>query len=1394
MLPSLAVAQTSMYGWVQKRLSEGGTGYEMDVIGLSQTPLFDKQMTLDYTAMANGGVGITDGKLSVVYVNKTNLLWGELTAKRYEYDANTWQQLAVADITDPTVIALETAQHAATGKVYGMFYQADLNTRNFDWGVIDYATLTRTTLAMSTHRMVAVGVTQDEILYGIATDGYLYRFNPVTRVETQVGKTGVTVASSAVQSGEIDQKTGVFYWAYTSGQGKSALYTVDLESGAATKLCDFAGNEQVAGLTMIPAPIADNVPAAVTDLQVSFAGASTTGVVAFTAPATCHDGTALEGSLTYLVTANGEIVGTGQVQAGKPKTIEVTVDEGQNEFVAWVANDNGDGPKARKSLYVGNDVPLPATDAALAINDGVATVTWIAPTRGMHDAYMGQLTYDVIRYPQGDCVASGVTETTFTEALTNANIIVYHYGIVVHNGTQQSAETLTNEVKYGTSGLYDVPIEFGFTDDQFVNELRATDGNGDGKTWSYSVQNKALASNTTRQSAGDDWCFMPAVSLKAGYTYSISVHAKTYLASYPTRIEAKMGSAAQPQAMTLDVLSAIDLTTNQYNWYKAEVKVNVDGAYYLGVHDVSEATGFSTHIDDITIEVASMPHAPDSVTAFTVVPDPNGALTSTLSFVTPSLSTDGDPLTLLSRVEVTRDGELIATFDEVQPGQSFNNIVDAVEADGFHTYAVVCYAGDDAGLAAEQRVYVGIDIPEAPQNLYAIDKGTAIELHWDKASPRGINGGLVIPEQVSYDVLAGDMITHIDTVMTNMIVIDSITTTGTQHIARFYVKAHNRVGRNDYYIPVVLPLGKPFGLPYQESFAGGKAGLFCWSEGTTTTRTVNPQVSADDDGGSYMIVSEENGSRGSFNTAKVSLKNAANPNLIFNYRVNTLGVENDLRILVMKPDHSTDTLRVIHLAQLATTDWQLADVQLGEYVNEEYVVVKLDCMAGADTKMSTFIDRVIVRDVKERDLAVTAFAPVQAVIGNNLIVRAQVSNVGATAVGVYQVQLYAGDKCVAQQSNENVLEPEQSRNCTMSFTTNTINQAAGLLPLRVVVTCDRDDDMANNEAQVSVDLRDANASPVDNLQFDDNLLTWDAPTLASEDVIDDFESYVSQQVSDVGAWSFYDGDKSESATISSTDYGHQGEPFAFMTFNPQELGLDRFAELMPRSGNQSMMAIVGYNAGSKVDCDNWLISPQLPGCSQIVSVWVKNVGATETLEVMYSKSSIDPTNFMAIKSESVSDKAWKQIEVELPEGARYFAVRHTTAADDAMILLVDDATFTQLAGNPVAYRVYCDGVLISEVANATQLDVATLSEAGEHQVAVTAVYASGAESAPRVIAVQFTTPYDLNGDGKVDIADINVIINMVLGKSAKSAAADFTGDGAIDISDINALINAILGK
>ena len=50
---------------------------------------------------------------------------------------------------------------------------------------------------------------------------------------------------------------------------------------------------------------------------------------------------------------------------------------------------------------------------------------------------------------------------------------------------------------------------------------------------------------------------------------------------------------------------------------------------------------------------------------------------------------------------------------------------------------------------------------------------------------------------------------------------------------------------------------------------------------------------------------------------------------------------------------------------------------------------------------------------------------------------------------------------------------------------------------------------------------------------------------------------------------------------------------------------------------------------------------------------------------------------------------------------------------------------------------------------------------------------------------------DVNGDGEVNIADVNAIIDMIL-TDTSVPEADVNADGEVNIADVNAIIDMIL--
>ena len=56
---------------------------------------------------------------------------------------------------------------------------------------------------------------------------------------------------------------------------------------------------------------------------------------------------------------------------------------------------------------------------------------------------------------------------------------------------------------------------------------------------------------------------------------------------------------------------------------------------------------------------------------------------------------------------------------------------------------------------------------------------------------------------------------------------------------------------------------------------------------------------------------------------------------------------------------------------------------------------------------------------------------------------------------------------------------------------------------------------------------------------------------------------------------------------------------------------------------------------------------------------------------------------------------------------------------------------------------------------------------------------------------------DLNGDDNVDVTDVSLLIDVVLGKTvglAEGAVCDLNGDGSVDVTDVSLLIDIVLGK
>ncbi len=229
------------------------------------------------------------------------------------------------------------------------------------------------------------------------------------------------------------------------------------------------------------------------------------------------------------------------------------------------------------------------------------------------------------------------------------------------------------------------------------------DANNDGKTWTFNEDGMAQYTYSSSND-GDDWLITPAVYLEKGKAYAFSVDAMARSASYPERVEVKLGAEPKASAFEQQVIAPTDVT-----WADALVTLSNDvvtvaesGYYHFGIHAISDADQYCLYVDNIVIEEGADPNAPDVVADFSVESVGGEAPAVTVVFTAPAVAINGNPLTELTKIELLRDGNVVKTFTDVAPGQKVvytDN--DETLTVGTHSYQIISYNNAGAGVKSE---------------------------------------------------------------------------------------------------------------------------------------------------------------------------------------------------------------------------------------------------------------------------------------------------------------------------------------------------------------------------------------------------------------------------------------------------------------------------------------------------------------------------------------------------------------------------------------------------------------------------------------------------------------------------------------------------------------------
>lgn len=1367
--PELYVNMVASDAWEQG--SEQYGVYSM----VAKYPLYLTQMVensyASYYGTGNAGGAMVDG---VYYVADMSDPWGTgsytCNILAFNLETGSLDFMNTKMYVDMSLCGTDWAQDGPGGAVYGQFYNSDGSALQF--GKLDLDNSERTTISTCQRHYVALGIATDGYMYGVSNDGNLYKIDKTTGSETLVGPTGVAVANSQgeyfYQTGEIDQRTNTFYWASCDSLGHSALRTVDLTTGKATKIADFDNDEFLTGMVVPAVSSETGAPARPSDLDVNFAGTSLSGTVSFKAPDKTVGGAAITDTLACTISIDGETAATLRVMAGQTGSTTVTVSStGLHTFEVYASNAAGSGPSIKNTLYLGQDTPrLSGSASATLLGTDTVVVSWRPFTEGKHHGTLGEVKYDVVRYPEGKTIATGLADTTFTDAaIPVSQMQSMRYGIRMTGATGQDAEQKTNKVLVGYA--FEPPYKAEFTTDSLVSDyFTVIDANNDFRITpmgSYETlysggwaQADGLATYySSYWNQADDWLITPPVRLEAGKIYSLTFNAGGQYATNE-RMEVKCGTANTVAAMTVQVMPSTNISTTTYQEFSYLVRPQADGRYYFGFHAISDANQGWLSLKDISV-VGFDSKAPGTPTVVALKAAAKGEKQMDITFRAPSVCVDSTALSAISYVVVGMNNTERDTVSSPTPGQEYT-VRMPFATDGMQNITVTAYNDAGEGLPANAQAWGGLDVPVAPTAVKLADAGKNLKMTWEAVADTGVHGGYVDVAAVKYNVYKinqtyyGTYPTLVDSLGNTLeATINVDPTTGSQDLVRYGVAARNGVGEGDKATSNGVVVGKPYTLPMVESAPQTNTSYLWWltSEGTKNWG-LNTSVSADGDGCCFAYVPAKAGDKAWLNSGKISFRGATNPAIVLYCANGSAQSGNKLIAQVQYPDgHIVDADTV----DMNMTYWTRKILDLpADIANEDYVIVKFLGLAGSSNFM--VIDDIEIRDLKPNDLAATFSKSQTLTKGQRSQVEVVVSNLGRSAATGYTVSLSANGRQIGSVQVSDTLAMLESTTVGFSYTPSVLIDEDSV-SLKATIAYATDVYTANNQAKLACALSDNNLPTPRNVTTcrqpnGTQEVKWTAPESGNVTTTDDFESYTPWATT-VNGWTMVDGDKGQTNPLwSSIATPNQYTPFAFEVFNIANLGADptRNPSFASHSGNQHLAAIYSRSNDRGVDQDNWLISSQLSGKAQTISFYCRNLKYSSTdypehISVMASATTADTVAFTAVCDTTISGGEWQLISVSLPEGTQYFAIRHDTKAQNAFVFCIDDVTFERSLGEPVAYNVYVEGERIGTVEAGATLFVEAARTGNTPTYYVSAVYADGESMAvPAELTTGITTVLD----------------------------------------------------
>ena len=1288
-------------------------------------------------------------KMGSTYYVLSSTFDGE-TSYYSNYSTSTWYKGTSSEI-DAVNVATDLTYDPVSQKVFGYFY--DESTGDYTRFCEFSLSLGEATKIADADRSVyAIACNKNGELYGVGSTGWFYKIDKKTGAQVPVGYTGLYPVDR--NSMTFDDATGRLYWAatyeeYSGGKRKwvSALYEINTHTGKLTKIKDLPGNASFSGLFALPYSTPLTAPRTVSNIAVNFKNfGDTSGDITFTAPTQNVDGSAISGNMSVIVNKAGADTVVAGIAPGATHTMpNVQFEQGYQTLSFAPANEEYQGELAWYTTYVGEDVPGVPQNVTLSEQDGKAVLKWTPAELGMNGGEYNKSTvaYKIVRYPDIVVVSDNCKETTFTDSKLGSGTNAYYYEVTAFTTKGSSDPAQSNKVTFGDG--YEVPFVEGFDTKDAFDLWTVFDNNG-GSTWEYDATNKRVYykyDQTPEKKPGDDWFISPKIALKAGVTYRFSMYARTYSKSYPESFKVALGTDATPAGMTTELIKREEYKNTDGEKHQVTFTVPADGYYHLGIYEFSNPYMYRLDIDDVAVDILDN-NAPATVGNLNVKAGDKGALNATLTMTAPELDTKGGKLTEIKTVNVYRDSEAtpVHSFLAPAPGESLSWTDNAFTKAGNYTYRVVASNSAGNGAEATATVFVGVDKPGAPRNLKLVETDGSAVLTWD-APEVGSNGGYIDASKLYYQIWRYDNYTKLaDSVVVTNFTDNNVNVTK-QTLIDYVVFPYIDGVRGDYALSEAVIFGKAYKAPLTETFRNSDMNYYPWvtesdklmsSSWTLDASGSNPTASdqnGDNGFATLHSVGEGVGIHARFSSPKIDISDLENPELsfwLYHSHIDSINTAESIEIEVKNGAGAFEKIEGAKwLRDNGTTGWQRHTVSLASVKGAKNLrVAFLGTTAGGQ---NVYIDNVSISNAATTDLEATAFeAPHRIARGETATYGVKVTNVGSKAVDNYKVTLTDGDGNQLATANKGSIASGSEDNVTFAVKFDKISA----VKLTATVSCTGDENTGNNTATSTTQVVEP-VIPVPTqltATLADNAVTlaWQ-PADERGAVTDSVESYKDFAIDHIGEWTMVDRDHDVTYSIHKDleSYANESSPKAFQVCNAKRLGIDIWSEGKPHSGDKFFMAMSDINYVN----NDWLVSPQLNGTSQVISFYAKAFtnqdNTIERMRVLYSTTDTDPSHFVQVSRGDYIElpETWTEYSYRLPEGAKYFAINCVSpGGSQSFALFVDDLTFNDLSV-PVlkvkGYEVYRDGKLLATTTDASYTDT-TFGELTEAKYAVRAVF------------------------------------------------------------------------